>query len=177
MRELSLEGSAIHVRQRGLDISIGSAYGRIQWLPAPPPGQPPQAQATLLARRINGFQVDQPVEAVAVFSPAKGIHFQSVRLRTPALPVRAVATRELLGDGATGGEFQGELEVVFDRPELRVTIRGKLVGAELGTWLGQVGLDGVRRGRTSRWTRPSSAAGRSNTPSAGWTCATRTWPR
>lgn len=125
---LSLEQSTFDVRQHGLHVRFGNAYGEIRWVESPD-----LAQADVRAWRVGSFPADPPVHAAAVFSTVEGIMLHTVQLTIPSLPLEAVAAERILGENVTTGSFQGRVDVVFEGAP-QIDVRGRLVGVDLMQW-------------------------------------------
>lgn len=125
---LSLEQSTFDVRQHGLHVRFGNAYGEIRWVESPN-----LAQADVRAWQVGSFPADPPVHAAAIFSPVEGITLQTVHLTIPSLPLEAVAAERILGENVTTGSFQGRVDAVFEGAP-QIDVRGRLVGVDLAQW-------------------------------------------
>lgn len=90
-----------------------------------------QGRASLNCARLNGTEVDDPVNISARFTPGSGLTFHEVRLAVPGMPLASLGLDDVLGGNPQAGEFAGTITYGPTDRHGRIEVEGAVRGAHL----------------------------------------------
>jgi hypothetical protein len=97
-----------------------------------------EGHASLKCLRLNGADVDQPVNIAVHFTPGDRLIFHEVRLSVPSMPLSALGLGDLLRQDVSRGHFAGTVAYREAGHAETVDVNGSLHGADLAELTGGV---------------------------------------
>jgi hypothetical protein len=123
--EVLLEGIDLRFIHPSLDFRASATCGVILF------DDHGEGQASLNCARLNGVDVQEPVNISARFRPGSGLSFREVRLSIPSIPLAASGLGELVGNEVAHGLFAGTITYKSTDDGEVIEVEGALRNAHL----------------------------------------------